>query len=335
METRKKGKYYYVLFGGLAAVLAVSCYSVTQGSIRIPLSTIREAIVQFDAQNKYHLILMDHRLPRIIAGLLVGASLSVAGAIMQGMTRNPMADSGLMGLNAGAGFALSICFAFFSGLSYLQKIFFCFAGAALSAVFVNGITTLRREKETAFNMVIIGAAVSALLTGLSQGIALCFNVSQSITFWTMGGVSAADWNQIRIMTPIIVGALFFSVMTARQITLLSLGEEVAQGLGLNCRKYRRILSLLVVILAGISVSVVGAVGFVGLIVPHIVRFLVGVDYRHIIPASAVFGALLMVAADLAARSINPPFETPVGVLTSLIGVPFFLYLARKQRRGMG
>ena len=177
-----------------------------------------------------------------------------------------------------------------------------------------------------------GAAVSALLAALSQGIALYFDVAQDIMFWTVGGVAGSNWEQIRIMTPWILGALLGAIVLSRSISLLSLGE--AKGLGLNTAIVNVLCSVIVLILAGASVSVVGGVAFVGLIIPHLARFLVGVDYRWIIPSSAVLGALLMVAADLGARMLNPPFETPIGVLTALVGVPFFLYLSRKQRRAL-
>ena len=253
---------------------------------------------------------------------------------MQGTTRNPMADSGLLGLNSGAAFALSICFAFFPGMGYLQLILMSFLGAALGAGLVNAVAFLRRWGETPMRLILAGAAVSALLSALSQGIALYFNVAQDVMFWTAGGVAGSNWEQIKIMTPWILGALLGAVVLSRAITLLSLGEEVAKGLGLNTTLVNALCSGVVLILAGASVSVVGAVGLVGLIVPHLARYLVGVDYRLIIPSSAVLGALLLVAADLGSRTLNPPFETPIGALTALVGIPFFMYLAHNGRRGM-
>lgn len=317
--------------GVLALLMA---FSITKGAAEIPLSTVWNALFHFDAENTHHLIVTDLRLPRVIASALVGAAFAVAGAIMQGTTRNPMADSGLLGLNSGAGFALAICFAFFPGMGYLQIILFSFLGAALGTVMVNGVASLRRGGATPMRLVLAGAAVSALLSALSQGIALYFDVAQDIMFWTAGGVAGSNWEQIRIMTPWILGALLGALVLSRSISLLSLGEDVAKGLGLNTAVINALCSVIVLILAGASVSVVGGVAFVGLIVPHLARFLVGVDYCWIIPSSAVLGALLMVAADLGARMLNPPFETPIGVLTALVGVPFFLYLSRKQRRAL-
>ncbi len=314
--------------GVLALLMA---FSITKGAAQIQLSSVWDAFLRFEENNTQHLIVVDLRLPRVLASALVGAALAVAGAIMQGTTRNPLADSGLMGLNAGAGFALSICFAFLPGLGYIQIILASFLGAALGAALVNGIASLRRGGNTPMRLVLAGAAVSALLTALSQGIALYFDVAQNIMFWTVGGVAGSNWLQIKIMAPWILGALLVGIILSPSITVLSLGEDVAKGLGLNTMVINALCALVVLILAGASVSVVGAVGFVGLLVPHLARFLVGVDYRWIIPSSAVMGALLMVTADLGARMINPPFETPIGVLTAMVGVPFFLYLARKQK----
>ena len=322
-----------------AGVLAlVFLFSITKGAADISLKTVWTAVFHFDPGQTHHLIVRDLRLPRVTASALVGASLAVAGAVMQGVTRNPLADSGLMGLNAGAGFALSLCFAFFPELSYRQIIMFSFLGAGMGAALVNGVAFAkapfpRRSGATPMRLVLAGAAVSALLAALSQGIALYFNVAQSIMFWTVGGVASSNWEQIGIMLPWILGALLGAVVLSPSISLLSLGEDTAKGLGVNTAAVHILCSLIVLVLAGVSVAVVGAVSFVGLIIPHIARFLVGVDYRRLIPSSAALGALLMVLADLGARTLNPPFETPIGAIIALIGVPFFLCLARRQQQG--
>ena len=181
-------------------------------------------------------------------------------------------------------------------------------------------------------LVLAGAAVSALLSSLSQGIALHFDVAQDILFWTVGGVAGSNWDQIRIIFPFIMVALIGAVILSRSISIASLGEDVAKGLGMNTTIVNLLSSIIVLVLAGASVSVVGAVGFVGLVIPHLSRYLVGVDYKWIIPVSAVLGGILVVVADLGARTLNPPIETPIGSLIALVGVPFLLYLARKERR---
>lgn len=323
---------WLIIILGTGLIFLFMAFSITKGAAEIPLRTVWDALFHFDAENTYHSIVVDLRLPRVIASVLVGAAFAVAGAVMQGITRNPMADSGLMGLNAGAGFALSVCFAFLPGLSYIQLTLFSFFGAAFGAVLVNGIASLRRGGATPMRLVLAGAAVSALLVALSQGIALYFDVAQNIMFWTTGGVAGSNWAQIRILAPWIGAALLGALALSRTISVMSLGEDVAKGLGLNTVLVKMLCSVVVLMLAGASVAVVGTVGFVGLVIPHLARFLVGMDYRWIIPSSAVMGGLLLVLADLGARMLNPPFETPLGAIIALIGVPFFLYLARRERR---
>lgn len=320
---------WLILTIGSASLILLMGFSVTKG-----LQTVWDSIFHFDAENARHLIIIDVRLPRVIASALVGAALAAAGSIMQGTTRNPMADSGLLGLNAGAAFALSICFAFFPAMGYHQVILISFLGAAFRAALVSGIASFRGRESNPMRLILAGAAVGALLTALSQGIALYFGVAQNIMFWTVGGVAGSNWEQLRIMTPWILLALLAAILLSPSISLLSLGEDVAKGLGGNTALIQILSSIVVLILAGAAVSVVGAVGFVGLIIPHLARFLVGVDYRQIIPTSAVLGALLVVLADLASRTLNPPFETPIGALIALVGVPFFLILARRQRRAL-
>lgn len=315
---------YTALIGGVILLFFSMAASSMGGMADIPVATLWKAVTQFDSGNPQHLIILDLRLPRVISGALAGAAFAVAGAIMQGVTRNPLADSGIMGINAGAAFALSICFSFFPGIGNRGLLWGAFMGAALGASLVMGASSLRGGRTEPGRLVLAGAAVSALLTALSQGFALYFNVARNVMFWTTGGTAGSTWQQIQSVCPWIAGGIICSFFLARQISMLSLGEETAKGLGVNTIAVNLVCSVLVLILAGTAVSVVGAVGFVGLMVPHLVRFLLGVDYQCILPVSAVFGALLVVLADLCARLINPPFETPLGSVIALLGVPFFL-----------
>lgn len=322
---------WIIVVAGLLLLAFIMAFSITKGSADISLNSVFEALFKFNKENMNHLVIVDIRMPRVLASALVGSALAVSGAIMQGTTRNPLADSGLLGINAGAAFALSICFAFFPQMEYREIIMVSFLGAALGTGLVSAIASMGRGGATPIRLVLAGAAVSSLFVALSQGIALYFNVAQSIMFWTVGGVAGSNWAQVKIMFPWIIGGLIGAIALSRFISILSLGEDVATGLGINTKVVNMLASIIVLILVGASVSVVGAVGFVGLIVPHIVRFFVGVDYKLIIPSTAVIGALLVVLADLGARTLNPPFETPIGAIISLIGVPLFLNLARKQR----
>lgn len=321
-----------IIFGGIAALVLGLGLSVSFGAADIKIGVVWQALFYFDPQITDHQIIWELRLPRVLGGAMVGASFAVAGAIMQGMTRNPLADSGLLGLNAGAGFALAICFAFFPGMPFMYIIMYSFLGAGLGATLVFGIGALAKGGLTPMRLVLAGAALSALLSALSEGIALLFRVGQDMAFWYAGGLAGTKWIQLKIMLPWITAAIIGAIILSRSVTLMSLGEDIARGLGQRTRLVKLACTIIVLILAGAAVAVVGAVGFVGLIIPHLTRKLVGVDYRWIIPCSAVLGSLLVVFADLAARMINPPEETPVGALIALIGVPFFLYLARKERR---
>lgn len=321
-----------IFVGGIIVLMLITVLSIMNGAAKISFHTVIRALFSYDAANSSHVVIMTIRLPRIILSILVGMSFAVAGAIMQGITQNPLADSGLMGLNSGAGFALSICFALFSDIGYGQLIFWTFIGAAASSILVSGIALSHRGGITPMRMVLAGAAVNALLTSLSQGIALYFHVSQDVMFWTVGGVAGSDWDQVYIMLPITVLSVFGAVLISGSVSVLSMGDEVAKGLGLNVGRTRLMCAILVLLLAGSSVAVVGAVSFIGLIVPHAARYIVGADYRSVIPFSAILGAIVFLLADFGARMINPPFETPVGSVIALIGVPFFLYLARKGGR---
>ncbi|OPA81561.1 ferrichrome ABC transporter permease [Paenibacillus selenitireducens] len=323
-----------IIVGGLILLALGFILSIAVGAVDIRFSTVIEAIFQFHPDVTQHQIIRELRLPRSTAAVLVGAALAVSGAIMQGMTRNPLADPGILGINAGAGFMLAICFAFFPGLSFNYIILFSFAGAAISTVLVYTLGSAGKGGMSPVRLAIVGAAISALLIALSDGIALYFQIAQDLAFWSAGGIAGTKWSQVHILLPWIIAGLIGAMMLSRYITVLSLGEDVARGLGQRTGTIKLLGSILVLILAGASVSVVGAVGFVGLIIPHIVRSLVGVDYRWIIPCSAILGGLLMVLADIGGRMINPPYETPIGALIALIGVPFFLYLARKGGKGL-
>lgn len=321
-----------VTIAGLLLLVTAAVLSVCKGAVEIPVSTVLQVFGQFDETNQHHLIIMDLRLPRLLASLMVGAALAVAGAVMQGVTRNPLADSGLMGLSAGSGLALAICFAFFQNIPYIGILLCSFAGAAFGSLLVYGTASAKKGGATPMRLVLAGAAVSAMLSAFSQGIALHFKVAQNIMFWTSGGVAGTNWEQLKVLAPVLGAALLAAVALSKRVSLLNLGDEVSAGLGLNIGMSRLLCNAVVLVLAGASVAVVGVVSFVGLMIPHLTRFLVGSDYQKIIPVSAIYGAVLMVLSDLVARTISPPFEVPIGAVIALLGVPFFLYIARKQRR---
>ncbi|MDM5318089.1 iron ABC transporter permease [Fictibacillus sp. b24] len=321
-----------ILLMGFALLLLSIGLAISVGAAKINFLTVWNSILNYDPTREADRIIVSLRLPRELGAAIVGAGFAVSGAIMQGMTRNPLADPGLLGLNAGASLALACVFAFNTGANYLTVMVISFIGAGIGAAMVFGLGSMSRGGLTPIRITLAGAAVSALLSSLGEGIALYFKLSQDLAFWTAGGVSGTNWEQLKIIVPVVIVGIAVAVMFSRQLTILSFGEEVAKGLGQRTLLTKCILMTVVLILAGAAVSLVGAIAFVGLMVPHIVRFLVGTDYRWIIPCSAIFGSVLMVLADTFARTVNAPYETPVGAVVAMIGVPFFLYLARKGGR---
>ncbi|MEK0314243.1 FecCD family ABC transporter permease [Cohnella sp. 56] len=323
-----------ILLGGIVVLAFCMALSISVGAKDIGLSVVWKALVRFDPNLTDHQIIRALRMPRTLACALTGAALAVAGSIMQGMTRNPLADPGLLGINAGAGFMLAISFAFIPHLAFNQLIWLSFAGAAGATGLIYGIGSLSRGGLTPVRLALAGSAISALLIALSDGIALKFRIGQGLDFWLFGGAAGVRWSQVDVVGPWIGGGLAAGLLLAPYITLLSLGDETAAGIGVRVGWIKLLGSVVVLILAGASVSVVGFVSFIGLMIPHITRYLVGVSYRWIIPCSAILGALLFVLADLGARMVRPGAETPVGAIIAILGVPYFLYLARREGRGL-
>jgi iron complex transport system permease protein len=323
-----------LFFLSAAALVLGVAWSVSVGAANIDFRTVWTAVFAYNPELTAHQIIQEVRLPRVVIGAMVGACFAVAGAIMQGMTRNPLASPSIMGLNAGAGFFLVLAFAFMPGMSYTGLILVSFFGAGFGAALVFGIGSLSRGGLTPVKLALAGAAVTALLSSLTTGLVIYYDLAQDVLFYTAGGVQGTRWEQVRLMLPWFAVGMLAAIAISRHITVLSLGDDIAVGLGQRTGLVKAAGTVIVLLLAGAAVAVAGGVGFIGLVIPHIARFLVGLDYRLIIPSSMLLGALLLVLADLGARMVNPPFETPVGLITALVGVPFFLYLARRDRRGM-
>ncbi|WP_435621312.1 FecCD family ABC transporter permease [Anoxybacillus eryuanensis] len=279
--------------------------------------------------NEVATMIYEVRLPREVAAVVVGAALAVAGAIMQGMTRNPLADPGLIGLTAGANVALAVMFAFFPSATYMQTVFACFGGAAFGSLLVFGIGA---KQFSPFRIVLAGAAISTFLYAVAEGIGLIYKVSKDVSMWTAGGMMGTTWHELKIVTPFICFALLFAFWQSRQLTILSMSEEVAVGLGQQLTRVKTILFFIVIVLAGASVALVGNLAFVGLMIPHLVRSFVGTDYRFILPMSAIGGATFMLFADTIARMIHAPYETPVVAVVAVMGLPFFLFIVRKGEK---
>lgn len=329
MQTSTKKTIFFLVILTIAAVFAV-ILSVFLGSTDISWQTVLEALFRPDLTSHQQIAVVELRLPQTIGDLLVGAGLASAGALMQGMTRNPLADSGLLGINAGASFGLALCLAFFSNVTFGLTIFVSFLGAAVSVFLVFGLLLLKHRKLDATRLVLAGLAVSMFLTALTQGISILTNTGQSLTFWSAGGTAGIRMDQLKIAAPVLIAALIAALLLSRQVSLLSLGEEAARSLGLNLNRSRLLTILVVLLLAGTSTALAGPVAFVGLLVPHIVRRIAGGRYEAILPCSMMLGALMMVLADILSRTLNAPTETPVGLIFAVIGVPAFIWISRKE-----
>ncbi|WP_442955856.1 FecCD family ABC transporter permease [Paenibacillus sp. y28] len=317
-----------------AGLLLSMFLAVSYGAKALTMGTVWTAVVQYDPSLTAHQIIHELRLPRVLAAAVVGAGFAVAGALMQGVTRNPLADAGILGINAGAMFVVALSFAIMPNLPYTALIGLSFLGAVLSTLFIFALGSSGPGGLTPLRLTIAGAVVAALLHSLSTGIAIYYNLSQDLAFWYAGGVAGVKWFHLQLLAPVILSAIVLAVLLGRPISLVALGDETAAGLGIKTKRVRLLGIALAVLLAGVAVSAVGSIGFVGLVIPHIARRLVGVDYRFIIPVSALLGGLLLVLADLCARMVNPPKELAIGVMVAMVGVPFFLYLARKERRAL-
>lgn len=298
------------------------------------LGTVWTAVVQYDPGLTTHQIIHELRLPRVIGAAVIGGAFAVAGALMQGVTRNPLADAGVLGINAGATLVVALSFAFMPNIPYSGLMALSFLGAVLSTLLIFALGAAAPGGLTPLRLTVAGAVVAAMLHSLSSGVAIYYNLSQDLAFWYAGGVSGVKWMHLKLLVPIILLTIAGASVLGKSISLVSLGEEAASNLGVHTQRVRWMAITAAVILAGISVSAVGAIGFVGLVIPHIARKLVGVDYRRIIPMSALLGAVLLVLADLCARMVNPPKELAIGVMVALVGVPFFLYLARQEGRSL-
>ncbi|MEM6611782.1 MAG: iron ABC transporter permease [Cyanobacteria bacterium P01_C01_bin.72] len=302
--------------------------SIIWGAADISLGDIYQSFTAFDGSTN-HLIIRTVRLPRSLVAILVGASLAVAGAIMQGLTRNPLASPGILGVNAGAAFAVVVG-TFITGSSSLTVYaWYAFAGAAISASAVYFLGSLGRGGLTPFNLTIAGAALTAFISSITSGILiLSQRTLEEIRFWLAGSVAGRDFSLVLQILPYICIGLILAIALSRQITILSLGEDTAKSLGQSTALIKILAAISIILLAGASVAIAGPIGFVGLIVPHTVRLIVGVDYRWILPYSAILGAIITLIADLCGRLIIQPSELPVGLVMPLIGAPFFIYLIR-------
>ena len=272
------------------------------------------------------------RIPRTVLAALAGASLGLAGAIMQGVTRNPLADPGILGVNLGASLAVAVAVAFFGIASAQAYIWVAIGGAGATAVFVYAIGSLGRGGPTPLKLALAGVATSVAFLSLVLAIMLSRgDVAGGLQSWQVGGVGGATFARLVPVLPFLAAGFAISLACARKLNSLALGDEMAAGLGERVAVARGLAALGAILLCGAITAVCGPIAFVGLIVPHLCRVLVGVDHRWLLPFSALVGACLLIASDIAGRLIARPGELDVGIVTAFVGAPFFIWIVRRAR----
>ncbi|WP_107838512.1 FecCD family ABC transporter permease [Metasolibacillus meyeri] len=330
---KKIRKNQYILLTLIVLIFLMFFISMNTGSIRLsPVEVIRAFF--FIGTEKQQLILYEFRLPRIVISILVGCGLAVAGAVLQGITRNALADPGIIGINAGA----SLMAVLFVTLAPSNKMisafvlpFAAFLGAGLAAILIYLLSYKKGEGITPIRLLLNGIAVAAGISAVTIVLVLMITPEQYqfVATWMAGSIWGSTWKYVFALVPWIVLLLPLLMRQANMLNILSLNELSAIGLGVEIEKERRYLLFLAVALAGASVSVSGGIGFVGLIAPHLARKLVGGNHKILLPVAALVGALLVLSADTIGRSLFAPSEIPAGIVVAVIGAPYFLYLLRK------
>ncbi len=304
--------------------------SLAIGSQDIPLSEVFAAFTAYDSSDA-HAIVRDLRVPRTVLGLLVGTALGAAGALMQGATRNPLAEPGILGINAGAAFAVVLAIKLLHVGTTLGYLSFALVGAAVTAVLVFALGATGRGAG-AVSLALAGSVLTALFISLTSAV-LVFDAQtlDQFRYWIVGSLAGRDMDVAVAVAPVIVAGLLVALACGRALNALALGDDSARALGAHPSRARALASLGFVLLAGGAVAAAGPVAFVGLAVPHIARAFVGPDYRWTIPYSVLLGAILLLAADVLGRVAARPAEIGVGIVTALLGAPFFIWLVRRGR----
>ncbi len=332
-----------LLVGMTVASVGVGAVAVSPGQILAIFSDRIGLWLPWEFQHQQEAVVMAIRLPRVLLNVLVGAGLSVSGAAMQGLFRNPLADPGLVGVSSGAALAavsvIVLPATVLGGLSSALGLFTlplaAFAGSVVTTVIVYRLSSVQGRTVVA-TMLLAGIAVNAL-TGSVTGL-LTFAATdeqlRNITFWSLGNMGGATWTSVASVAPFIVISVSLLVRYARPLNAFLLGEAEAGHLGVPVQRMKREIVALTALAVGASVSVTGIIGFVGLVVPHLLRLTVGPDHRYLMPGAALLGAALLMGADLAARTVVLPAELPIGIVTAIVGAPFFLYLLLRSKQTM-
>ncbi|MFI6815539.1 FecCD family ABC transporter permease [Nonomuraea sp. NPDC050328] len=324
-----RARFLAVLIGALAVAVVLS---ITIGAKAVPLADAWQALTA-PTGTENDIIIRSLRIPRTVIGVLAGIALGVAGALMQGHTRNPLADPGLLGVTQGAAFAMVASIIFLGTTSLYAYIWFGLAGALIASVGVFALGMVGgRGGPTPVTLALAGTAVSAFLYALTSAVVLLDEQAMDVfRFWQAGSIAARGSEVIWQVLPFILVGLVLAMMNAPGLNALALGEDVARGLGQNVNRTRAVGVAAVTLLTGATVAACGSLAFIGLIVPHLARSLSGTDHRWLLPFSGLIGAVLLLLADVIGRVVAPPGELEVGVVLALIGAPFFIALVRRRK----
>ncbi|MGN7457506.1 FecCD family ABC transporter permease [Paenibacillus pasadenensis] len=321
------------LAAGAALLLLAFAANIMLGYTRVSLDDAWAAVTRYDETSMSQAVIRLTRLPRALIAAAVGASLAVAGVIMQAITRNPLASPSILGINSGAALAVVFALTVLRIESQTGLAWAAFGGAAAAAALVYGLSALGSDSLSPLRIVLAGAAMSALFASGTQGLLVRNQASlQDVLFWLSGSIAGRPLGILAAVAPYMLASMLAAWLLARHLNLLAAGEETAKGLGLRVPLVKLAGGAAIVLLAGGSVAVAGPIGFIGLVIPVVARFFSGLDHRWMVPYSMLLGAVLLLVADVAARYLIMPRELPVGVLTAAVGAPFFLYIARKRRR---
>ncbi|MGH3661717.1 MAG: FecCD family ABC transporter permease [Micromonosporaceae bacterium] len=319
------------LVAGVVLLVVMLGLSLALGSRHFPVGTVLDAFLDRAPGNTDHTAILALRVPRTVIGLAVGVALGLAGAVMQGVSRNPLADPGVLGINAGAALAVLIGVFFFGVTTLIGYVWFAFAGAGAAVVFVYLIASLGRDGATAVKLALAGTAVTALLGSLTSLVQLLdVRTMDAFRAWSVGSLAGRGADVAAEVWPFIAAGSLLALFTGRTLNTLALGDDVARSLGQNVERARIVCGLAVMVLAGAATAAAGPVTFLGLTVPHLARAVVGPDYRWILPYSAVLAPVLFLAADIVGRLVVAPAELQVGILTAVLGAPVFVAVVRRK-----
>ncbi|MFV0466597.1 MAG: FecCD family ABC transporter permease [Lachnospiraceae bacterium] len=328
----KESKKRQIVFWALSSLILLSgvYLAIVSGATDISVSQIVQGLLSHSDTLEITLI-RDVRIPRVIAVLMTGGILGITGAMIQGVTRNPIAEPSLIGVSQGATFVVAVFFVAGIAVTTFHTMIAAFIGAAFSGSLVIIFLSNRKNRNSMTKILLAGTAISTLFISLTTIIGFLSNKAQFIAFWIAGGFRNVTWIDCYISIFFAATGLIFAFLMAKKINTLSLGDDIAIGLGENPGRIRLVVLLAMIVLSAVAVAIGKNIVFVGLIVPQISRKWLGEDYKVVLPASFILGALLLTYSDIAARLLLDPYEMPIGIFTAIIGVPFFLAVARKEK----